>query len=105
MDAKAEQIFTQSRADIEALRANVKNKSLAPAEATKEITRIIAKIIEVCVKIRMKVLEEVQMEVLKGVVIGNILGVILVVCAAVGIVGGSMVICGASALGLILAGG
>ncbi len=47
VDVKAEQIFTQSRADIEAFRANVKNKSLTPAEATKEITRIIAKIIDI----------------------------------------------------------
>lgn len=45
------------------------------------------------------------MEVLKGVIISNILGLILVAVAALGIVGGSMVICGASAFGLILAGG
>ncbi|WP_155723931.1 hypothetical protein [Bdellovibrio bacteriovorus] len=45
------------------------------------------------------------MEVFKNIVIGNILGSALVVVAAVGIVGGSLVICGASLVGLLLAGG
>lgn len=45
------------------------------------------------------------MEVLKGIIIGNVLGLVLVTVAAVGIVGGSLVICGASAFGLMLVGG
>lgn len=45
------------------------------------------------------------METLKHIVVGNILGVVAVVGAAFGIVGGSLVICAACTVGLLLAGG
>ncbi|MFM6930221.1 MAG: hypothetical protein ACKOX6_17255 [Bdellovibrio sp.] len=45
------------------------------------------------------------MKLLKRIVIGNVLGIFLIGGAIVGIVGGSMVICGVSAFGLMLAGG
>lgn len=45
------------------------------------------------------------MEILKNVLVGNVLGAVMVTGAAIGIVGGSLVICAACTLGLILAGG
>lgn len=46
-----------------------------------------------------------SMKLLKRIVIANVLGMILVAGAIIGIVGGSLVICGVSAMGLIIAGG
>ncbi|MEK2646642.1 hypothetical protein [Bdellovibrio sp. BCCA] len=45
------------------------------------------------------------METFKNVIVGNVLGAVMVAGAAIGIVGSSMVICGACAIGLILVGG
>lgn len=45
------------------------------------------------------------MKLLKRIVMANVLGMILVAGAIIGIVGGSLVICGVSAMGLIIAGG
>lgn len=46
-----------------------------------------------------------SMKLLKKIVIANVLGIFLIAGAIIGIVGGSMVICGVSAISLIIAGG
>lgn len=45
------------------------------------------------------------MELFKNILISNILGAVIVVGAVLGIVGGSLALCGASAVGLLLVGG
>ncbi|MDG0816908.1 hypothetical protein [Bdellovibrio svalbardensis] len=45
------------------------------------------------------------MGLLKKIVYSNAIGFFMIVGACVGIVGGSMVICGASVIGLLLSGG
>lgn len=45
------------------------------------------------------------MRMVKNIVVSNVIGAIMVVGACVGIVGGSMVLCGAAMVGLWISGG